>query len=165
MKVAVSSAVLFLSLHWRGRFLWIKKPILHNTSMFPCLIEVLQAYTFSFVSRWCVYQVSVEEQNMKTIMQLPHPNLWLSPGKIYWLQQHLFIQEHNHSFVVDWISRPTQVHRLDAITVHRDDIQWGMELCSCYPIYVREADLFPHSPTNSPCPETILGDCQLIPNH
>lgn len=40
------------------------------------------------LSLWCVYQVLSGEQNSESIKQLVHPSPRLSPGKIYWLQQH-----------------------------------------------------------------------------
>lgn len=89
-------------------------------------------YAFSSVSLMCL-SGAVEEQNSKSIKQLVYPSPWLSPGKIYWLQQQ---PEHTgiSSFVVGWISRATQVHGLDTITGHRHAIWRGMEVYSHYPI-------------------------------
>lgn len=113
-------------------------------------------YAFSSVSLMCL-SGAVEEQNSKSIKQLVYPSPWLSPGKIYWLQQQ---PEHTgtSSFLRGWLDIESHTgpwawyyHRAQACHLERHGGLFPL------PHFMSEgADLFQCLTTNPPALEAVL---------
>lgn len=113
-------------------------------------------YAFSSVSLMCL-SGAVEEQNSKSIKQLVYPSPWLSPGKIYWLQQQ---PEHTgtSSFLRGWLDIESHTgpwawyyHRAQECHLERHGGLFPL------PHFMSEgADLFQRLTTNPPALEAVL---------